>query len=680
MCSSLRNFLVLIFLVGLLTDCSKWKVSPYDLLPQVETGAATTSGATSIQAGAKIVALGPNSLQEFGIVYSSTNQQPTTADTKITATGSGSATVALSSLQPNTTYYYRAYATNDKALTGYGETKTFKTGEVIPVVETLDPIGTATTTSAQVQCQITNASAISLKEYGIVYSATNQLPTAADGVSKATGTGANTTVTLSNLTPNTTYYYRAYVVTSSGTVYYGPVKTVKTAEAAAAVETLDPVGTPASTSAQVQCRVNNAATISLKEYGVVYSFTTTQPTTADGVAKATGSGELIAVSISGLQPGTTYNYRAYAITGSGTVYGATKTFTTATVSIATLPVIYIGGQDGNVYAVNANTGEQIWSFAAKDLVVSSPMYADGVIYVGSRDGNVYALDALTGKQKWAFATGGNVPGCPTVANGLVYVGSYDKKMYAINASNGTKKWEVLTGGTVESSPAIWQNKAFFGSGDGKFYVVDANTGATIRAAVSIGTSIRSSPTISNTLGIVYVGSDNGNLYAFDGNTGTQKWAFKTAGAVDSSPVLTNSLLYVGSRDHKLHALDPLGGKESWSFDAGADVYSSPAALNGTVYVGSDNYRLFALDGDKGTKKWEFVATHIWVSSSPVVVNDMVIVGSWDGHLYSINTADGKQRWAFPKTGVIKDGINGTVVVVQNGAIIGSYPSISGAVN
>src|SRR5207237_281882 len=71
--------------------------------------------------------LGPNSLQEFGIVYSASNTQPTTTDSKVAATGSGNAVVTLANLQPGTLYYYRAYTTNTKGIAGYGTVQTFTT-------------------------------------------------------------------------------------------------------------------------------------------------------------------------------------------------------------------------------------------------------------------------------------------------------------------------------------------------------------------------------------------------------------------------------------------------------------------------------------------------------------------------------------------------------------------------
>ena len=77
-------------------------------------------------------------------------------------------------------------------------------------------------------------------------------------------------------------------------------------------------------------------------------------------------------------------------------------------------------------------------------MISSPVFKDNVIYFGGDDGNVYAVDAATGRQIWKRATNGPVPATPAIANGTVYIGSYDGKFYALNAQTGALKWKFAT--------------------------------------------------------------------------------------------------------------------------------------------------------------------------------------------------------------------------------------------
>ena len=67
-----------------------------------------------------------------------------------------------------------------------------------------------------------------------------------------------------------------------------------------------------------------------------------------------------------------------------------------------------------------------------------------MIYFGSINQNVYALDASTGDELWSYTTGGPVESSPAVVNGVVYVGSQDHNLYALNARTGAKLWSYAT--------------------------------------------------------------------------------------------------------------------------------------------------------------------------------------------------------------------------------------------
>ena len=62
-----------------------------------------------------------------------------------------------------------------------------------------------------------------------------------------------------------------------------------------------------------------------------------------------------------------------------------------------------------------------WKFPTGDRVISSPVFKDNVIYFGGDDANVYAVDAATGRQIWKRTTNGPVPATPAIADGTLYV-------------------------------------------------------------------------------------------------------------------------------------------------------------------------------------------------------------------------------------------------------------------
>ena len=91
-----------------------------------------------------------------------------------------------------------------------------------------------------------------------------------------------------------------------------------------------------------------------------------------------------------------------ARTGPQVVYG--DGFTRRVANLTGCPVaavvangvVYVGSADANVYALNAATGNRLWSYATGDAVFASPAVVNGDLYVGSFDGNVYMFDLAAG--------------------------------------------------------------------------------------------------------------------------------------------------------------------------------------------------------------------------------------------------------------------------------------------
>jgi parallel beta-helix repeat protein len=293
--------------------------------------------------------------------------------------------------------------------------------------------------------------------------------------------------------------------------------------------------------------------------------------------------------------------------------------------------VFIGSNDGNVYALDQHTGAHIWNYTTGGAVKSSPAVADGRVYVGSDDFNVYCLDASTGAEIWINQTGGIVQSSPAVADGRVYVGSLDHKVHCLNASTGEHIWNYTTGGDVLSSPAVAEGKVFAGSGDfdGKVYCLDASTGAHLWNRTT--GYVYSSPAV--VAGRVYVGSGN-NVRCLNASTGANIWIYPTGLDVYSSPAVVAGRVYVGSRDNKVYCLDASTGGLIWNYTIGNIIRSSsPAVADGKVYVGSFDGRVYCLDAFTGTHIWNYT-TGGHVDSSPAVADGVLFVGSNDHVVYA----------------------------------------------
>src|ERR1700688_2245935 len=82
---------------------------------------------------------------------------------------------------------------------------------------------------------------------------------------------------------------------------------------------------------------------------------------------------------------------------------------------------------------NVGTLVQKWSFDTGSTLGNSLALVDGVIFGGSGNNNLYALNARTGKELWSFRGYGAEYSAPAVESGRVYFVSNSSHAYALDA-------------------------------------------------------------------------------------------------------------------------------------------------------------------------------------------------------------------------------------------------------
>ena len=159
------------------------------------------------------------------------SKEPTVEDKVSNVSAQSSAiSTRIKDLTPNKNYLVRAYGINAKGV-GYGKTVTVSTNNAtVPAVSSINPVD-STALSVSVKASILSAGESTVTEIGFCWSAENQEPTTANMKYDATGQGqAGFTYSIEGLTPETTYYIRAYAVNGQGTGY-GDVYTYTTGRA-----------------------------------------------------------------------------------------------------------------------------------------------------------------------------------------------------------------------------------------------------------------------------------------------------------------------------------------------------------------------------------------------------------------------------------------------------------------
>lgn len=94
--------------------------------------------------------------------------------------------------------------------------------------------------------------------------------------------------------------------------------------------------------------------------------------------------------------------------------------------------IYVCAVDGTLFCLDFEWGKEVWKLQLGTQITSSPVIDDkGILYVGGGDGQLYAINTKKQKIHWRFRTGGPIPGSPRVFDDIAYFGSMDYRVYAV---------------------------------------------------------------------------------------------------------------------------------------------------------------------------------------------------------------------------------------------------------
>ena len=226
-------------------------------------------------------------------------------------------------------------------------------------------------------------------------------------------------------------------------------------------------------------------------------------------------------------------------------------------------MVFCSDWDGrHYYALNENTGQELWRFQVAGYAQGTPAYADGKVYLTSwefyanKNSHIYCLNAENGSLVWHQDGNGDQSTCgsPTVAGGKVFVTTYNfygyGKVAALDAGNGSPVWATTVQRT-DSTPAYANGRLYLCGGcvnysEQQTYCVDAATGGIIwQTPVELGLG-NWTCSVAVADGKVFVGKpsdsffDYAGTYALNAATGNVVWSYDQGG---SSPAVANGRVY-----------------------------------------------------------------------------------------------------------------------------------------
>ena len=323
--------------------------------------------------------------------------------------------------------------------------------------------------------------------------------------------------------------------------------------------------------------------------------------------------------------------------------------------------VFVGSQNGTVYALDARTGCIYWTFSARGgvrtaVAVSLNASSAGLVYFGDTAANAYALNADTGALVWVRKVDDHpfsrITGSPTFSDGRLYVpvSSYEE------AQGADPQYPCCTfRGSVSaldgaSGRVIWKT----------YMIPDApKRRGTSTAGVPLwgpsGSAIWSAPTIDTSRRLVYVGT--GNTYSAP--------AQSSSDAVVALDLETGSIRWMRQvTPSDVYVTNCRAGNPNCPEAVGPDVdFGSPpmlARVNGrdVIVIGQKSGVGYAMDPDrKGEVIWQYRAGKggtlggmewggaVDAGRAYFAVSD--IQQPEPGGLHAIDIATGQRAWFAP---------------------------------
>lgn len=310
-----------------------------------------------------------------------------------------------------------------------------------------------------------------------------------------------------------------------------------------------------------------------------------------------------------------------------------------------------------------------WRTALGGPVRSSPILVGGLVYVGSNDGGLYALDPASGAVRWRQAAVGPVTAAPTLVDGAVIVPSEGGALLACDAATGAVRW-LLKDWTRQAPAAavlplgdriLVQTGSRSGSrGIGmsmdRVRAVDPRDGRTLWTAEIASQGF--DPLASDGR-VVLSNSNDLQAAACDPATGKRRWLLGNpyyARAGCGASIVGDRAILVHGPAGAITCAALADGKKLWQAsivpdqgllsdggETGHEIIGPAAVGGGGVFVGSLDgavYR-FALDG--GALAWRSALDGpVW--SGPALAGDRLYVGDGGGGFHCLLAADGRRVW------------------------------------
>ncbi len=275
--------------------------------------------------------------------------------------------------------------------------------------------------------------------------------------------------------------------------------------------------------------------------------------------------------------------------------------------------LYVAGGHGQVRALDAATGDAIWTVDLEVPLSAGPGVGEGLVLLGTSDAEIIALSAEDGELRWRSRVSSEILATPVAAFGRVVARTLDGKVIGLDAKDGIERWRYLRDAPVlslrgESSPVLNGLQVLCGMDGGKLVALDVRTG-----------QLAWESTIALSTGR----SELDRLVDIDGD-----------------PVIYRGSVYVTAYQGGVAALGEYSGTVLWRRELSA--YSQPATEGDELYVADADGVIHAFDNQTGASLWQQNLFQRRQLSDVAILGNFVAVGDYAGYVHFLLRQDGRQ--------------------------------------
>ncbi len=254
--------------------------------------------------------------------------------------------------------------------------------------------------------------------------------------------------------------------------------------------------------------------------------------------------------------------------------------------------LVIFGSYRRVYAVDAVSGRQIWSWLPSlggALYTAAPTCVGGTLFVATLTPMfLYAVDAVTGTERFVrplnrrvendgFATTPHVDGGVVATCTREFAYPYTGMVAVFDASSGTELWRYTwsppppwTLASCTQAVVMSNNTVVVAVDDGRIFGLDQRTGALLWTAPRVGVAASDERPMTIVDGIVVAGSLTGVVTGIDVTTGATLWS-----TVDADYALTSINLPILGEQHRVFATTLSGSAVKFDVQTGRRLWLTP---------------------------------------------------------------------------------------------------------